>query len=90
MFKNHHLHTSEFQHDQFLLNAVADAALGADMAALQARNRQPRGFAFLEPSSKLWWRLFVLGTAPFVVLLFGMLRYRRFGMRCRARATPSQ
>ena len=90
MFKNHHLHTSEFQHDQFLLNAVADAALGADMAALQARNRQPRGFAFLEPSSKLWWRLFVLGTAPFIVLLFGLLRYRRFGMRRRARATPSQ
>ena len=89
MFKNHHLHTSGFHHDQFLLNAVADAALGADMAALQARNSQPRGFAFLEPSSKLWWRLFVLAAAPFIVLLWGLVRYTRFGMRRRSRATPS-
>ena len=45
MFKNEHLLTPGFQHDQFLLNAVAQMAYGEDLAALQARRPTPRGFA---------------------------------------------
>ena len=77
MFKNDHLSTPEFDHQQFLLNAVAAAALDPQLAALQSRRGRPRGFAFVEPSSKLWWRLTVTGAAPMSLLLFGLVRWRR-------------
>ena len=84
MFKNDYLSASEFDHQQFLLNAVAAAALDPQMAALQARRGKVRGFAFVEPSSKLWWRLSVTGAAPMALLLFGLLRWRRSTRTSRA------
>ena len=77
MFKNNHLSTPQFDHQQFLLNAVAAAALDPQLAALQSRRGRPRGFAFIEPESKLWWRLTVTGAAPMALLLFGLARWRR-------------
>ena len=75
MFKNEHLYTPGFQHDQFLLNAVAHLAHGPQYAELQARRKIARGFAYLPPEQKTLWRAFVLGTGPALILLYGLIRH---------------
>lgn len=77
MFKDEYLFAPGFDHAQFLLNAVARAAYGPELAGLQARHPSPRGFALLEPGTKTFWRLFALGTGPLLLLLAGLDRYRR-------------
>ena len=49
MFKNRYLSAPGFQHDQFLLNLVAELAFGGEMAALQARSSTPPRFCAPEP-----------------------------------------
>ena len=71
MFKNDYLFAQGFQHDQFLLNALAQTVHGTDMALLQSRHRQPHGFQYLPASTKLWWRLITIAGGP--VLLLGLL-----------------
>ncbi len=58
-------------------NAVARAAYGPELAGLQARHPAPRGFAFLDPGAKAFWRSFALGAGPFLLLLIGLDRFRR-------------
>jgi hypothetical protein len=77
MFKNAYLSAPGFQHDQLLLNLVAELAFGGEMAALQARRSTPRGFAYQHPEAKRWWRLIAVGTAPLGFLALGAARYRR-------------
>ena len=77
MFKNRYLSAPGFQHDQLLLNLVAELAFGGEMAALQARSSTPRGFAHQNPEAKAWWRLIVVGTAPLAFLALGIARFRR-------------
>ena len=75
MFKNDYLYAAGFEHDRLLLNAVAQLAYGADMAALQARHPGPRGFAFRSPRAKVSWRLFAVGAGPLAIVLLGLYRY---------------
>ena len=75
MFKNEHLLAPGFQHDQFLLNAVAYNAYGEELAALQARRPTPRGFPFQSAESKRLWRVFIVGAGP--LLFLGYALYRR-------------
>ena len=77
MFKNRYLAATGFQHDQLLLNLVAQLAFGPEMAALQARRSSPRGFAHQSSKAKVWWRAIVVATAPVTFLALGMARYRR-------------
>ncbi|MCC7262448.1 MAG: Gldg family protein, partial [Candidatus Latescibacteria bacterium] len=77
MFKDEYLDGAGFDHAQFLLNAVARAAYGPALAALQARHPSPRGFALLDPGAKAFWRAFTLGAGPLLLLLAGLDRYRR-------------
>ncbi len=77
MFKNDYLYAPDFQHDQFLLNALANAAYGPEMAQLQARRATAPGFAFQTPRSKAFWRLTVVGAGPLLILLYGLQRYVR-------------
>ena len=77
MFKNGHLRTSGFQHDQFLLNAVAQMAYGDELAALQARRPAPRGFAFQNAATKSAWRALVVGLGPLLFLGYGFYRRAR-------------
>lgn len=77
MFKNHRLHTPGFQHAQLLLNAVALAAHGPEMARLQARHQPPRGFAFVASASKTRWRLFTVGAGPLAMMVYGLIQRRR-------------
>ena len=77
MFKNRRLHMAAFQHHQFLLNAVAFAALGPELASLQTRHAQPRSFGFQSQATKAWWRTIVIAGGPLAMLLYGALRYRR-------------
>ena len=84
MFKNDYLFAEEFQHDQFLLNALALVVHGPDMALLQSRHRQPHGFEYQPAAAKLWWRLIVMAGGP--ILLAGLLllrweRRRRFAVQ---------
>lgn len=76
MFKNDHLYAPGFQHDQFLLNAIAHLAHGPEYAQWQARRKTARGFAYLPPEQKTLWRTFVLGTGPVLILLYGFIRYQ--------------
>jgi hypothetical protein len=77
MFKDEYLHAPGFEHAQFLLNAVASAAYGPELAALQARHPVPRGFALLDPEARAFWRAFALAAGPFLLLLIGLDRLRR-------------
>jgi len=77
MFKNGHLRTSGFQHDQFLLNAVAQMAYGDELATLQARRPAPRGFAFQNAATKSAWRALVVGLGPLLFLGYGFYRRAR-------------
>lgn len=79
MFKNEYLYAPGFQHAQFLLNAVARAAYGPELAALQARHRAARGFEFRSPEAKLFWRGFAVAAGPLLILFFGLYRYGRRG-----------
>ena len=77
MFKNEYLYAEGFQHDQFLLNAVANMAYGAELAELQARRPVSRGFAFQSPQAKSTWRAVSIGLAPLLFTLYGLVRLRR-------------
>ena len=77
MFKNEYLYAPGFQHDQLLLNAVAQMAYGEELAQLQARRPASRGFAFIDPKAKSFWRAFSIGLAPFLFALYGTWRLRR-------------
>ena len=76
MFKNRYLSAPGFQHDQLLLNLVAQLAFGRETAALQARRSTPRGFAHQNPEATAAWRLIVVGTAPLAFLALGIAQYR--------------
>jgi len=78
MFKNGTLFNSRFRHDQFLLNAVAYMAYGADMAVLQARQKIFRGFSYQTTLMKFFHRMGVIFLAPFLILLYGCRRFRLF------------
>ena len=77
MFKNEYLYAAGFQHDQFLLNAVAHMAYGEALAELQARRPVSRGFAFQNPQAKSAWRAVSIGLAPLLFALYGAVRLRR-------------
>ena len=77
MFKDEYIYAPEFQHNQFLLNAVANLAFGRDMAELQARNQTRQGFVFQDPGKKGLWRFFAVGAGPLVILIYGLRRYFR-------------
>ncbi|MGB1719146.1 MAG: hypothetical protein ACPHO6_13355, partial [Candidatus Latescibacterota bacterium] len=77
MFKNEYLYAAGFQHDQFLLNAVAHMAYGEALAELQARRPVSRGFAFQSPQAKSAWRAVSIGLAPLLFALYGAVRLRR-------------
>ena len=77
MFKNEHLLTPGFQHDQFLLNAVAYNAYGEELATLQARQPTPRGFPFQSTGAKRLWRVFVVGAGPLLFLAYALYRRTR-------------
>ena len=86
MFKNEYLFADAFQHDQFLLNALASTVHGPEMALLQSRHRQPHGFQYQPAAAKLWWRLIVMAGGP--ILLLGLLLLRR-GRRRSIAVQPS-
>lgn len=80
MFKNHRLHLPGFDHAQLLLNAVALATYGEDLARVQGRHPVSPGFAYLPPAAKARWRLAVVATGPLAILGLGLglhLRRRR-------------
>jgi hypothetical protein len=78
MFKNDRIFLPEYQHDQFLLNAVAFLAHGEELAGLEARRAVPRTFPFQPPGVKLGWRLVAVAGAPLLFVAAGIvLRWRR-------------
>ena len=77
MFKNSYLYAQGFQHEQFLLNAVAHLAHGPQYSQLQARRKIARGFPYLPTNQKTIWRILVVGLGPLVILLYGFTRYLR-------------
>ncbi|MEE3234931.1 MAG: Gldg family protein [Candidatus Latescibacterota bacterium] len=81
MFKNKYLYADGFQHDQFILNTIANMAYGTELGKLQARRPTARGFAFQSSSSKQIWRIIVVGLCPSVFITFGFLRLRSFSRK---------
>jgi hypothetical protein len=74
LFKNHRLYADEFRADQLLLNTVAYLALEPELAEVISKRPVKRGFAIVEPRTRLRWRTAVVGAFPAFVLLFGLLR----------------
>lgn len=75
MFKNEYLYAPGFQHEQFLLNAVAYLTQGPQFADLQARRKIAPGFSYLSPDQKILWRILVVGLGPLSFGLYGFFRY---------------
>lgn len=75
MFKNAHLQAPGYQHDQLLLNAVAALVHGPELAEIQARTRTPKVFPYQPNSTKQLWRAIVLGAAPALFVLYGLVRF---------------
>ncbi|MCZ6636229.1 MAG: Gldg family protein [bacterium] len=77
MFKNKHLYTPGFQHEQFLLNTTAHLIYGPEFTALQARRKIAQGFPFQPPGQKTLWRILVVGLGPLVFLAYGFCRWHQ-------------
>ncbi|MYB58772.1 MAG: hypothetical protein F4X51_20515 [Gemmatimonadetes bacterium] len=75
MFKNEYLYAPGFQHEQFLLNAVAYLTHGPQFADLQARRKIAPGFSYLSPDQKILWRVLVVGLGPLSFGLYVFFRY---------------
>ncbi len=74
MFKNEYLYAPGFQHEQFLLNAVAYLTHGPKFADLQARRKIAPGFPYLLPDQKILWRILVVGFSPLFLTLYYIRR----------------
>jgi hypothetical protein len=72
MFKNEHLREPGYQHDQFLLNAIAFLAWGPELAEVQARAYAPRMLGFQPAPQVLRWRLVTLALPPLAFILLGI------------------
>lgn len=86
MFKDSHLLRAGFAHEQLLLNAVAHAVYGPELAQLQGRQlwtrhgAATRGFADVSPTTRSAWRFAVIGGGPLLLALVALWRQRsRFG-----------
>lgn len=77
MFKNEYLYAPGFQHEQFLLNAVAYLTHGPKFADLQARRKIAPGFPYLSSDQKILWRILVVGIGPLFFILYGVRRRGR-------------
>ena len=77
MFKNEYLYAPGFQHEQFLLNAVAYLTYGPQFADLQARRKIAPGFPYLSSDEKILWRILAIGFGPLFFILYGMRRRGR-------------
>ena len=78
LFENEQLDSLGYDHEKFILNAVADLAYGSELARIQASGKaQAKGIPFIEPSRKLLWRSAVIGLAPLFFLFYGLYRRRR-------------
>ena len=75
MFKNEYLYAPGFQHEQFLLNAVAYLTHGPQFADLQARRKIAPGFPYLSPDQKIFWRVLIVSLGPLSFGLYGFFRY---------------
>jgi hypothetical protein len=77
MFSDANLYLDGYQHERFLLNAVAALAFGPEMASLQARPRYPQAFAIKTRAVKLSWRFVIVCGAPLLLALYGIWHGRR-------------
>ena len=78
MFKDTHLLKPGFAHEQLLLNAVAHAVHGPQLAALQGRHADgAHGFAATDATTRSTWRVAVIGGGPFLLGLIGLWRQLR-------------
>jgi hypothetical protein len=77
MFTDANVYLEGYQHDRFLLNAVAELAYGSELASLQARPAYPQSFSVPSRALTLSWRVVIVCGAPLVVVCYGLLRFRR-------------
>ena len=71
------LHAEGYDHAQLLLCAAAHLALPAELAELLAKRPTRAGLGYVEPATRLRWRLVVVGAGPLRLLLLGAWRRRR-------------
>jgi hypothetical protein len=90
LFDNGQLDTTKYDHEKFILNAVADLAYGSDLAGIQASGGSlTKGFAFVPSGKKLLWRLAVMCLVPFLFLVYSLYHLRAPAVRRKkTRAAP--
>lgn len=69
MFKNHRIRTDGYRADHLLLNAVSAMALDEDLAAIASHRRVSRGYDYVDASTRLRWRIIVLGVGPMLTIV---------------------
>jgi len=81
-FQAEHLSTDSGRNDHLLQSAVTQATLGEEHLRILARRPVVRGFEFVEPETRLVWRIVALGLGPVLLALFGLVwsRLRRGGV----------
>lgn len=77
MFTDANLYLPGYQHDRFLLNAVATLAYGPGLGSLQTRPSYPQSFPAKSRAFTLSWRLVVIFGASLAFILFGILHFSR-------------
>jgi hypothetical protein len=77
MFTDSNLYLEGYQHDRFLLNAVAALAYGPEMAKVQARPSYPQSFAAPSRALTILWRVLIVCGAPLILLGYGLWHFNR-------------
>ncbi len=74
LFENQLLNSGDYDHELFALRAAADLSLAPALAAFLDRSPGAPVIEPQEESTRLAWRLIVLGGFPFLLLMMGALR----------------
>jgi hypothetical protein len=78
IFANDQIEYDRYDHEKFILNAVADLVYGTEFARMQAwGTTAAAGFGFVPPGQKLLWRGFGIFFMPALFALFGFWYRRR-------------
>jgi len=89
MFEDDALGNEEFDNGQFLLHSTIGLTLGDEFTSIASRRLVTPGFERPDSSSRLGWRVFVLGAGPLAGLLFALFLFTVRGRGARDRI-PAQ
>lgn len=74
ILENEQLDMTKYDHEKFILNAVADLTYGTALAEIQSSGTSIfEGLPFISPSQKMLWRFIVLALVPILFLILAIV-----------------